>query len=361
MTLFPAAMPPRSRRVQAAIALVVLGLAYAGCGGSDRRSADAARPAPGHGGSRAFFVAPDGSDRNPGTRRRPFRTLGRGLRRLHAGSRLYVRGGVYRERIKISVHAARPRARVLVSNFPGERPIVEGQLWIGNPSYWTIRGIDVTWAEGDPNEPMARIYGGTGWKLTGSEIWGAHSTSGLHIDDGPRSNLGRWAVVGNCIHDTHPTNGPNQDHNIYVDDMSESPSPRGLIERNVLFGAPNGRGIKLGPGVETGGAVNVTVRFNTIFDSAQNIGVSRDSSRVHIYRNILAQATDANVVGFRLNGHDNVVRNNLVGGAPRFIENTGGRHPLTDDGGNRRRLAPGFDPMGCRGLVADAGPYGATG
>ena len=197
---------------------------------------------------------------------------------------------------------------MLVANFPGERPIVEGQLWIGDPSYWTIQGINVAWAAGDPNEPMVRIYGGTGWRLTRSEIWGAHSTSGLQIDDGPRSNLGRWAVNGNCIHDTHPTNGPNQDHNIYVDDMSASPSPRGLIERNILFDAPNGRGIKLGPGVETGGAVNVTVRFNTIFNSSQNIGVSRDSSRVHIDRNILAQATDANVVGFRLKGHDNVVR-----------------------------------------------------
>ena len=52
---------------------------------------------------------------------------------------------------------------MVVSNFPGERPVLRGQLWIGDPSYWTIRGINVTWAAGNPDEPLVRIYGGTGW------------------------------------------------------------------------------------------------------------------------------------------------------------------------------------------------------
>jgi hypothetical protein len=175
----------------------------------------------------ALFVAPTGKDSNPGTERRPYATVAHALRRLRAGDRLFVRGGTYPERVKVNVAPGRATARVLVSNFPGERPLVKGQLWIGNPSYWTIRGINVTWAQGNPDEPMTRIYGGTGWTLNGAEISGAHSTSGLHIDDGPRNNLGTWAVTGNCIHDTYPTNGEHQDHNIYVDDMSASPEPRG--------------------------------------------------------------------------------------------------------------------------------------
>ena len=64
--------------------------------------------------------------------------------------------------------------------------------------------------------------------------------------------------------------------------MSASPNPRGVISSNMLFNAVNGRGIKLGPGGDTGGACNVTVRFNTIYNSSQNIGVSRDSSGVRI-------------------------------------------------------------------------------
>ena len=311
---------------------------------------------------RTLFVAPSGRDSNPGTRRRPLGTLARALTRLRAGDRLFVRGGNYRGRIKVHAAPGRPGSRVLVRNFPGERPVVRGQLWIGNPSYWTIRGINVTWARGNPNEPMARIYGGTDWRLTRAEIWGAHSTSGLHIDDGPRSNLGRWSVTRSCIHDTYPTNGLNQDHNIYVDDMSSSPSPRGLIARNLLFNAVNGRGVKLGPGGETGGAFNVTVRHNTIYNSAQNVGVSRDSSGVRIFRNLLVRAREANVFGFELEGRGNEVRDNVGAGAPELLTNTGGSRPLVDGGGNRRTRDPRFDSIGCRGFKsARAGDYGANG
>jgi hypothetical protein len=340
--------------------LLALALAPTGCERSAERRADGS-PVTTAPKSPPFFVAPRGRDSNPGTRRRPFGTLAHALRKLRAGDRLYVRGGIYHERVKVSVAPGRGRARVLVSNFAHERPVVKGQLWIGDPSYWTIRGISVTWAKGNPDEPMARVYGGTGWRLTGAEIWGAHSTSGLHIDDGPRNNLGSWTVTGNCVHDTYPTNGQNQDHNIYVDDMSSSPNPRGVIARNLMFNAVNGRGIKLGPGDSTGGAFNVTLSYNTIFNSAQNVGVSRDSSGVRIYRNILVKATEANVLGFELEGHHNLVRDNVGAEAPSFLANTGSHRPLVDGGGN---LHPGrldFDSIGCRGLHSGLTGYGAYG
>jgi Protein of unknown function (DUF1565) len=345
-----------------AILVGVLAVVAAGCDGSSSKPSGHAPPVAHSSTSRPpFFVAPWGRDSNRGTMRRPFRTLGRALRKLRAGDTLYVRGGSYRERIKLRVAPGSPDAGVLVSNFRRERPVVRGQLWLGEPSYWTIHGIDVTWAAGNTDEPMTRIYGGTGWKLTGAEIWGARSTSGLHVDDGPRDNLGSWAVEGNCIHDTHPTNGENQDHNIYVDDMSSSPNPRGVIARNLLFNAVNGRGIKLGPGDDTGGAFNVDVRFNTIFNDSQNIGVSRDSSGVRIYRNVLVKAKEANVYGFELNGRGNRVRDNVGADAPDFLVNIGGRRPLADGGGNRRARRIAFDSISCRGLRSGLTGYGAYG
>ena len=344
------------------LAVAAVAMAPVGCGGTSPPPALAPHLAASSTSRPALFVAPGGRDSNPGTERRPFATVAHALRKLRAGDRLFVRGGTYAERVKVNVAPGRPDAPVLVSNFPGERPLVKGQLWIGNPSYWTIRGLNVTWAQGNPNEPMARIYGGTDWTLTGAEIWGAHSTSGLHIDDGPRNDLGRWAVTGNCIHDTYPTNGQHQDHNIYVDDMSSSPNPRGVIARNLLFNAVNGRGIKLGPGGQAGGAFNVTVAYNTIYNSAQNVGVSRDSSGVVIYRNLLVRASEANVYGFQLNGLDNVVHDNVGGQAPTFLTNVAGRHPLVDGGGNLYPAGPYFDSIGCRGFhPALLGAYGAYG
>ena len=347
------------RRAVVVGGVLALAVVAVGCNArhasSERRAPEARTPGP------AFFVAPDGSDSSPGTRARPFGTLAHGLNKLRAGDHLYVRGGTYLARVKVNVAPGRPKARVLVTNFPGERPVVKGQLWIGNPSYWTIRGINVTWAKGNPDEPMTRVYGGTGWKLTGAEIWGAHSTSGLHIDDGPRNDLGSWAVTDNCIHDTYPTNGEHQDHNVYVDDMSASPNPHGVISRNVMFDAVNGRGIKLGPGGTTGGAENVTVAYNTIFNSAQNVGVSRDSSGVRIYRNLFVKAKEANVLGFELEGHRNLLRDNIGAEAPAFLANTGGRRPLDDGGGNLHAGKIAFDSIGCSGFHAGLGGYGAYG
>jgi lipopolysaccharide exporter len=351
----------RRRAVVTGVGVLLASLMVLSCGGGSARPAPAgARPDAS--GPRTFYLAPGGSDGAPGTRSRPFRTFRHALKRLRHSERLYVRGGTYSERVDVTVAPGRRSARVLVSNFPGERPILRGRLWIGNPSYWTIHGLNVTWANGDPDQALVRIYGGTGWTLTRSEIWGAHSTAGLEIDDGPLNNLGRWAVTGNCIHDTFPTNGVNQDHNVYVADMMASPHPEGLISHNVLYNAVNGRGIKLGPGGDAGGAVNVSVRFNTIYNSSQNVSLSRDTSRISIERNILVRGRESNITGFMLRGADNVARDNIADAAPRFLERDGVSGSLLDGGGNFHPSDPRFNSIGCTGFrSARFRTYGAYG
>jgi PST family polysaccharide transporter len=299
---------------------------------------------------RTYYVAPGGSDASPGTLEHPFGTITHALKRLRHGQRLYIRGGTYYERVKMIAAPGRKHARIRVSNFPGERPVLRGQLWIGDPSYWTIRGLNVRWADGNPDEPLVRIYGGTGWRLTRSEFWGSRSTSGLQIDDGPRNNLGRWLVRGNCIHDTFPTDDLNQDHNVYVGDMTSSPRPRGVIARNVLFNAENGRGIKLGPGGTDGGAVNVTVRFNTIYNSSQNVSLSRDTTGIVLERNILVKARESNITAFKLHGGDNIARENVGDEAPLFLTRSGRPGSLLDGGGNMRSTHLQFDSIGCTGF-----------
>jgi hypothetical protein len=299
--------------------------------------------------TRTFYVARGGDDAAPGSRRRPWKSLGFSMARLRAGDRLFVRDGTYRERIKLRPHVGRPGARIVVEAYPGERPVVVGQLWLGDASYWTVDGINVTWAADNPTEPMVRMYGGTDWVLSDAEIWGAHATSALHVDDGPRNDLGRWTVTGNCIHDTYPTTGTNQDHNVYVDDMSSSPDPRGLIEHNILFNAPNGRGIKLGPGGTQGGARNVVIRDNTVFKQMANISLSQATSGITITRNVLVGATDTTIDVFELRGADNVAYDNVTGFAPRLVERSSDARPITERD-NHVDIDPGFDRVGCDGF-----------
>jgi hypothetical protein len=174
--------------------------------------------------------------------------------------------------------------------------------------------------------------------------------------------LGTFAVRGNCIHDTVPSSGVNQDHNIYVNDFNGSPDARGVIERNVLFGAPNGRNIKLGPGQPPeGGTHHVTVRFNTAVDAAQNLSTSLATHDITFVRNIVRGGRDANFWAFEMPGSQgNVAADNVVGATPRVFSGTAGS-ALIEDGGGNVNVDPLFDTVGCQGfrpLAAAAQGYG---
>ena len=97
-------------------------------------------------------------------------------------------------------------------------------------------------------QPRARV-GRDYWVWENSEIWNSRAQAGLLIDDGADDDrpLGRFTVRRNCIHDTVPNAGPNQDHNIYVSDFNGSPRADGLIERNIMRTARNGQASSSGP------------------------------------------------------------------------------------------------------------------
>jgi len=77
---------------------------------------------------RTFYTATDGNDANPGTRERPFRTIGRAVPTLQAGDVLYVRQGEYREYLS---SGSKPLAGgsgwdrpIVVSAMPGETVVI---------------------------------------------------------------------------------------------------------------------------------------------------------------------------------------------------------------------------------------------
>lgn len=72
-----------------------------------------------------YYVAPDGSDSNPGTAQAPFRTLSEAVSVVAPGQTILLRGGVYDRDDVVTVDGLRgtSEAGITIAGYPGERPV----------------------------------------------------------------------------------------------------------------------------------------------------------------------------------------------------------------------------------------------
>jgi hypothetical protein len=294
----------------------------------------------------AFYVSTTGSDSAPGSQSSPWRTIKHALAMLQPGNTLYVRGGTYMEDVTgIGIHPGTAASPILVKAYPGERPVLQGLLWLTNPSYWTLDGLNVTWnsATDTASEHMIKMTNGVGWTFKDAEVWGAHSFAGMLVAGTVSGQPANWRVAYCCFHDTYPSNSTNQDHLIYANTgMSAGP---GVIERNIMYNATNGEGVKLAGPSSGSGTANVTVRYNTIYNTSQSVLVAWTSSNNQIYRNILYLTNPSNgcIRGYQLTGTGNTASNNAGGSASSFFKNDG--TGVGDGGGNVFPVNPLFSSV----------------
>jgi hypothetical protein len=299
-------------------------------------------------------VSPTGSDSHPGTLAQPWRTLTYALPRLRAGQTLYLRGGTYQENVENpSIQPGQATSRITVAAYPGERPVVVGLLWLSRPSYWTLDGVNVTWNTANTStQHMVKMTNGTGWVYQNSELWGARSFANLLVVGTTAGEPANWTVRQNCVHDTYASNATSQDHNLYINTgITAGP---GLLERNVIFNAPNGENVKLGYGRSVpqpgDGTARVTVRYNTMYRSLKPMLVSEESHSNTIERNIIVNSGSSTkyfVRAWLLTGANNVFRDNVFHGFSTLQYADAGYASLTDGGGNKNPLDPRFDGVGC--------------
>jgi len=95
-------------------------------------SAPAATPEPQLPG---YYVAPGGSDDNPGTKEQPWASLAHAAETVQAGDVVYVRGGVYPLDRRIIVRRSGAEgAWITFRAYPGEQPVLDaGNVLIGPP------------------------------------------------------------------------------------------------------------------------------------------------------------------------------------------------------------------------------------
>lgn len=83
-----------------------------------------------------YFVSPKGDDANPGTKKKPFRTIKRGLRgeedlptsTLKPGDILTLRKGIYLEAVKVINQTGMPGDEITIRSFSGERVVIDSGI-----------------------------------------------------------------------------------------------------------------------------------------------------------------------------------------------------------------------------------------
>jgi Protein of unknown function (DUF1565) len=273
----------------------------------------------------AYYVSTGGSDRNPGTRRRPWRTIQRALNTLAAGQIAYVRGGTYTESL-VMRRGGSARAPITVRNYPRERPIVhpggsgsmdfplrvtagaayfrfqgfvlENQVHHGNQNVWISDGQRYS---GPP--PTHHI------EISNCEVRNGIST-GIFVS--PRTAAVH--LIGNLVHDNG--DGAHQHQGIYFQGQN------GLIANNVVYRQPNGFGIVVrgnypDPDTEVPiAARHVIVTHNTsVENSLSGIVVENNATYTTVVNNISAFNGSHAVRGYNNDSGEilpgNVAFNNL--------------------------------------------------
>ncbi|MEI6233967.1 MAG: right-handed parallel beta-helix repeat-containing protein [Planctomycetota bacterium] len=105
-------------------------------------------------GAADFYVATTGSDSNPGTEAQPFRTVQKGCDAASGGSTIYVKVGVYSERVTITKSGNASDGFVTLRNFATDAVALDGvglsapegssaMLTITDKSYVRVQGFEI--------------------------------------------------------------------------------------------------------------------------------------------------------------------------------------------------------------------------
>ncbi|MCE5209666.1 MAG: right-handed parallel beta-helix repeat-containing protein, partial [Chloroflexi bacterium] len=275
--------------------------------------------------SGAYYVATNGSDGNPGTIDRPWKTLKYASSMVKAGNTLYIRGGIYKEVTSWSTDGTQG-APITIKNYPGEQVVIDGYDTI--PAY----------------------VGGT-WMFM---VWGDwYFVSGLEVkrsfDEGAIGVKGANVTIDNCY--THHNWGAGitlmgdydtaQNNRVWYNGVSNefgSRSRGGWPAALTCARYPSHCTLKgntswenWGEGISTFEAYYTTIEDNVSYNNQQNFYLS-DTKYTQMQRNI-SYCTPGNIVDpyVTQNGiligdekqnpasSDNKIINNIIYGCDRNL------------------------------------------
>jgi parallel beta-helix repeat protein len=269
-----------------------------------------------------LYVATTGSDSNPGTQARPFKTIQRGAAMAKPSTTIHVAAGTYRGNVTTKVHGtATARIRYVSDTKWGAKIIGSGTegMWTNNSNYTDIVGFDITGSGriGILNMGSYTLFQGNNvHNLTVSG--GCNGGGGAGIVNANYSGSD-GDIIGNVVHDIGVPGKCNGVQGIYSSNL------RGRIFNNIVYRAS-------AFGIHLWHAANyVTIANNTVFANGAGgmgggivIGVGDSPggkilTNTKVINNIVYKNPAVGIMQYCYSGQScigsgNVVANNLVSG-----------------------------------------------
>lgn len=224
----------------------------------------------GEGWAMTYYVSTDGDDSNPGTLDQPWGTVQKAADTLAAGDTVYIRGGVYRERVAPK-RSGEPGRYITYASYPGETVVLDGsEIEVERAWHWgglfhmeECSHIAVTGLR-TINSPSVGIYGGRSQHLLIEDNYTSDTGS---------SGIGVWRCHGVVIHHNEVDRaclGRGQEN------ITVALSDQVLVSDNhVHHGGKEGIDTKHG-------SSNVVVRGNHVHDN-RRLGIYVDAWDTHTF------------------------------------------------------------------------------
>ncbi|MGO4547404.1 right-handed parallel beta-helix repeat-containing protein [Paenibacillus sp. 2TAB23] len=197
----------------------------------------------------SYYVAPNGSDSNAGTIDSPWKTVQHAADLAEPGNTVYLRSGVYKQKLVISRSGSAGNGAITYSNYRSEKAVLdgagltveglEGIITLNDASYIQVKGLEIRnykSRSGDAAPVGILVQGAGGYiQLKGNNI---HSIQNTVVPTG-KSLLGRDAH-GIALYGTkapeslhHMTISDNELHNLVLG-SSESLVLNGNVEQFTI-------------------------------------------------------------------------------------------------------------------------------
>ena len=231
-----------------------------------------------------YYVSPSGSDDASGSIDDPWRTLGYAGGRLLPGDVLYVRGGIYQEKVRFD-GSGTVDLPISIRAYPGERPIIDGadytlpapterysQLVTFSGSHVEAAGLEVR------NSLWAGIV------ISGTDV----TLSGVTSHDNMEAGILTWGSTDAVVQDSvaydnaksHEDGVHKFGRTSYSTGISAGRGSRGsTLRRNTIYH-------NWGEGLSTFNAVDTVLEDNTVYDNSKGMYIS-DTTGTTAQRNLV--------------------------------------------------------------------------